>query len=507
MTPRAIQRTTVSVPWAFDAGCWQCRSKAATHDGGRSVLPLSVRRTLRAMRAAPERALDLAALAAIGSVSTRTLQRHFKAFLGKTPQAVLHDIRFERAREDLLRASSTSKVTDIALRYAFVHLGRFSVEYRERYGEKPSETLLRRRKFLAQPRRNPILAPTCARELPTISVLPIAGQGGDEPLARSVANELVTACMRAGIAVSNRPELARYHLSATLHRAGRDIGLTSRLIDAATGHHLWAHRHVGTSEELFSFEDVAAASVAAAIESGLRAAESDRAWRKPNRDLTANDLTLRALRLAFALEADANSRALDLLGQAIDRDPDHAFAVALSAWCIGQRGSPVYRLTDASVRDRRRLAQEARTLARRALTLRCGAPELAILGNAFALASDLETANAVIQEALSVNGSSAWAWSRNGLIDVWKGCIPSALDKLYIALDLAPDDPWAFNSRIGIGLAHFQAGRYIEAARWLQRAIAEHPAAVWCHQVLCASHMLGGQKTEARRSLAELRYW
>src|SRR5262249_28886969 len=191
--------------------------------------------------------------------------------------------------------------------------------------------LLRRRKFLAQPRTNPPLAPTFARELPTISVLPIAGQGGDEPLARSVANELVTALMRAGIAVSNRPELARYHLSATLHRAGRDIGLTSRLIDAATGHHLWAHRHVGTSEELFSFEDVAAASVAAAIESGLRAAESDRAWRKPNRDLTANDLTLRALRLAFALEADANSRALDLLGQAIDRDPDHAFAVALSA--------------------------------------------------------------------------------------------------------------------------------------------------------------------------------
>ena len=112
---------------------------------------------------------------------------------------------------------------------------------------------------------------------PTISVLPIAGQGGDEPLARSVADELATALMRAGVAVSNRPELARYHLSATLHRAGRDVRLASRLIDVATGRHLWAHRHVGTSEELFSFEDVAAVSVAATIESGLRAAEIDRA--------------------------------------------------------------------------------------------------------------------------------------------------------------------------------------------------------------------------------------
>jgi len=476
---------------------------------GRCV-PRSVSRALNAMRAAPQRALDLTALAAISRISTRTLQRHFQAFLGKTPQAVLLDMRFERAHGDLLRASSTATVTEIALRCGFEHLGRFSVEYRERYGEKPSETLLRRRKFLAQPRTNPILTPTCARELPTISVLPIAGQRGDEPLARSLADELATALMRAGITVSNRPELARYHLSATLHRAGCEIGLTSRLINVATGHHRWAHRHVGTSEELFSFEDVAAASVAAAIESGLRAAEIDRAWRKPNRDLTANDLTLRALPLAFAHEADANSRALDLLGQAIDREPDHAFAVALSAWCIEQRGSPVYRLTNASAQDSRRLAQEARTLARRAITMRCGSSELAILGNAFALTGDLETAEAVIQKALSISGSSAWAWSRSGHIDMWKGCTASALDKFHIALDLARDDPLAFispNSRIGIGLAHFQAGRYVEAARWVQRAIAEHPPAVWGHQVLCASHMLGGQKTEARRSLAELRCW
>jgi hypothetical protein len=48
----------------------------------------------------------------------------------------------------------------------------------------------------------------------------------------------------------------------------------------------------------------------------------------------------------------------------------------------------------------------------------------------------------------------------------------SALDKLYFALDLAHDDPLAFNSLIGIGLAHFQVGRYLEATRWLQRAIA-----------------------------------
>jgi transcriptional regulator GlxA family with amidase domain len=47
---------------------------------GRCV-PRSVSCALNAMRAAPERALNLTALAAISRVSARTLQRHFQAFV------------------------------------------------------------------------------------------------------------------------------------------------------------------------------------------------------------------------------------------------------------------------------------------------------------------------------------------------------------------------------------------------------------------------------------------
>jgi AraC-like DNA-binding protein len=36
-----------------------------------------------------------------------------------------------------------ASVTDIALRWGFNHLGRFSQLYRERYGEKPLATLRR----------------------------------------------------------------------------------------------------------------------------------------------------------------------------------------------------------------------------------------------------------------------------------------------------------------------------------------------------------------------------
>jgi len=130
---------------------------------------------------------------------------------------------------------------------------------------------------------------------------------------------------------------------------------------------------------------------------------------------------------------------------------------------------------------------------------------LAILGNALTLLNDIETAEAVIGKALAVDGGSAWAWSRRGWIDVYKGDSASAIERFNIALDLAPHDSFAFNSLVGIGCAHFNAGRYLEAASWQERALIEHPSAAWVHRTLCPAYVLGGAEPEARRSLAALR--
>jgi len=48
----------------------------------------------------------------------------------------------ERARRDLLDADpAQASVTDIAARWGFFHLGRFSQAYRAMYQELPSQTL------------------------------------------------------------------------------------------------------------------------------------------------------------------------------------------------------------------------------------------------------------------------------------------------------------------------------------------------------------------------------
>ncbi len=201
----------------------------------------------------------------------------------------------------------------------------------------------------------------------------------------------------------------------------------------------------------------------------------------------------------LSLDAEGNARALDLLERATARDPGNALATALAAWARVQR--VVYHFTAAPVEERARSAD----LARKAMALAGDAMELAILGNALTLLDDLETADLLIRKALSVDGGSAWAWSRSGWIDVYKGDPESAIERFKIALDLAPHDPLAFNSMVGIGCAHFKAGRYRDAAQWQERGLIEHPSASWIHRTLCPAYVLAGAEPEARRSLAALR--
>ena len=462
------------------------------------LLPRGVRRALDAMRADVERDWSVIDLAAIAGVSSRTLQRQFRTFLGKTPGAALRDVRFECARRELLQGLPDAKVMDVALRCGFPHCGRFSTEYRRRYGEAPSQTLKRQAVFIGALASMPAFF-VSGRDRPTVALSPIEASPQNNETARSIADELATALTRAGVSVASQPRSARYHITGVIRGLGRQTRLTFRLIEAETGRHLSAHRSDGALGENSAPEEHLATRVAAAFQACLRLAEIDRARRKPDVDLSPHDLTLRAMPGVLSLDADGNARALDLLARAMERDPDHALATALAAWAHVQR--VVYHFT-ATPLDERALSAD---LARKARALAGDATVLAVLGNALTLLHDLETADLVIRKALSVDGGSAWAWSRSGFIDVYKGDAESAIERFKIALDLAPHDPLAFNSLLGIGCAHFKAGRYLDAAHWQERALIEHPSATWVHRTLCPAYVLGGAEAEARRSITALR--
>ena len=337
------------------------------------------------------------------------------------------------------------------------------------------------------------------RDRPMVAVSAIEAGPENGVVAGGIADELATALTRAGVAVASQTRSARYHLMGALRGSGGETRLTFRLIEAETGRHLWAHRTEGALGGGFGAEEHLAAKIAAALQPHLRLAEIERAQRKPDDELSANDLTLRAMPYALSLDAGGNARALDLLERAMESDPENALATSLAAWAHAQR--VIYHFSATPLEERTRSAE----LTRKALGLAGDATALALLGNALTSLRDVETADMVIRKALAVDGGSTWAWGRSGWVDVYRGDSDSAIERFMIALELAPHDSLAFNNFVGIGIAHFNAGRYLEAARWQQRALIEHPSAAWVHRTMCPAYVLGGATSEARRSLAALR--
>lgn len=462
------------------------------------LLPRSVRRALEAMRSDAARDWSLPALASVAGVSSRTLQRQFRAFIGKTPNASLRDVRFENARRELLRGPPDTKVTDIAHRCGLLHTGRFSVEYRRRFGETPTQTL-KRQAVLATILSSAPSVFVRGRDQPTIAVGPIDAGPENSEIARGIADELVRALTRSGVAVTRWFGTARYELAGSLRGSDPQTRLILHLIDSETGRHLSTHRSEDMPGNDAIHDERFATKIVAALQPYLRHAEVERANRKQDIELSPHDLALRALPFALSLNADGNARAMDLLDCAIALDQDHALATALAAWAYGQR--VIYHFTTTPDEDRARGAE----LARKARALAGDATALAILGTAFTFLHDLDAAGQVIRKALSIDGGSAWAWSRSGWLDVYNGHAESAIERFKIALELAPNDSLAFNSMVGLGCAHFEIGRYADAADWQQRALIEHPSSTWIHRTMCPAYVLAGAHSDAKRSVAALR--
>jgi AraC-like DNA-binding protein len=84
---------------------------------------------------------DLCRAAGVG---LRTLQRCFRDYFHLTITDYLKTLRLNAARRELAAAEPGQvSVTTVAMRHGFAHFGRFSLEFRDRFGESPREALAR----------------------------------------------------------------------------------------------------------------------------------------------------------------------------------------------------------------------------------------------------------------------------------------------------------------------------------------------------------------------------
>jgi len=357
---------------------------------------------------------------------------------------------------------------------------------------------------------------------PSIAVLPFQNMSGDpeqEYFADGMVEEIITALSRIrwlfviarnssftykGQAVDvkrvGRELGVRYVLEGSVRKAGGRVRITAQLIDALTAAHLWADRFDGSLEDVFELQDKVASSVAGVIEPALQAAEIRRATGRPTNDLTAHDLYLRALQQVFSSEKRGYTDALDLLRQAIDRDPRYGPALALAA--LSYYALHVTGWTD----DRETSRREGVDLARRAV--RAAGDDAGTLGTAAYVlgyfGEDLDAAIPLIERSLEINPSSADGWRWSGWLRLWAGQADLAIHHFETAIRLNPRDP-APPTLMGIGVGHFFSRRFTEAKAMLLRSLQAQPSWVPSYRFLAACYAQMGQLDEARGVVKRLR--
>lgn len=109
------------------------------HPDRSAVQRSAVDRAMEMIHADPSASITLGDLARTAGLGIRALTRGFQQRLGISPMRYLQQCRLERARSNLL--DGCESVTSVAYRWGFGNLGDFSTTYRERFGERPSETL------------------------------------------------------------------------------------------------------------------------------------------------------------------------------------------------------------------------------------------------------------------------------------------------------------------------------------------------------------------------------
>ena len=287
----------------------------------------------------------------------------------------------------------------------------------------------------------------------------------------------------------------RYVLEGSVRKSGGRVRVTGQLIEARSGHHLWADRFDGDTADIFELQDQIVTRVVGAIAPQLERAEIDRARRSATRDAAAYDLYLRGLDSWNRWTKEASAKALQLFYAAIEKDHDFSTPYGLAASCHLLAKSNGW----ASSFDKTEISR----LVERAADIGFEDPvALCWAGHAHAyFFKDVERALSLVDRALELDVNLAIAWQRSGWVRGYAGDPDRAIESLNKAIRLNPLDTRVFLTQSAMAFAHFIAGRDDDAADWAAMALRVKPNWQPAVRVAIAANAMRGKISEADRLL------
>ena len=372
---------------------------------------------------------------------------------------------------------------------------------------------------------DPMPAPTAddgrffARARPAVAVLSfenLGGSGDQDYFSQAIAGDIATGLSywrwfpvigqstTAALSASGMPVTdiarkldARYLVTGTVRRSNERVRLSVQLLDAVTGHHLWAQRFDVTLENLFDVQDQITGQIVAAIEPEVMHAEHNRAARKRPADMTAWDLVIRADWCKSELTRAHNLEAIGYLAKAIEIDPDLSMAWSQLAQChwlngiMGWSNAPEQSFRDSDNAARQALhLDEADWLAHTMLGL-CD------MWNR----RDYDMSIARLKRAIELNPSASVAHHSTACSLEFAGLPEEAIPHIMTIRRLDPN--YGNNAALlsDLALAHLQLGQFEQAAAEARKVTAIKPDFARVYHRLAAALGHLGRRQEAKTAL------
>jgi adenylate cyclase len=355
---------------------------------------------------------------------------------------------------------------------------------------------------------------------PSIAVLPFVNMSDDpkqEFFVDGMTDEIITALSKGpnlfviasnstftykGKAVKVKQvseELGvRYVLEGSIQRSGDRIRINAQLIDALTGHHLWAERYDRDVKDIFAIQDEITMKIITALQVKLTSGEMIHVLAKGAKNIDAFTKYLQAVDLWTRLTKETNAQAKKLLEEAVALDPEYPGPyIGLAK----THGMDVFLGTSQSSDQSLAKAFE---LAQKAISLdNTNGAAYSVLSWLYATKRQYEKAIAESERAISLNPNSAESYMRLGLVLAYAGRAEEGIPYMQNALRLNPFPSPNYFSNLAI--IYCESGHYEKAIEAAKRALQSEPNSPIPCTTLAISYIRLGREEEARAAAAEVR--
>ena len=352
---------------------------------------------------------------------------------------------------------------------------------------------------------------------PSIAVLPFINMSDDpkqEYLCDGLTEEIITALSKVGnmfVIARNSTftykdkavkiqqvaeELGvRYVLEGSVRKFQDRLRITTQLIDAVKGRHVWAERYDRELKDLFVLQDDITMKIMTALRVELTAGEDVHQWERGTNNLEAY-LKLLQARQVLEYNKEGVIESQQLIKEAIAIDPQYAMAYRnLGVTYVIEHMMGLTKSPEQSLERAMEMAQKAIELDG---TL---AEAHALVGRIYLGKGQYEKAIVEGEKAYALDPNSdhvlaAYAYSLQHV-----GRLEEAIEFYKRAIRLDPIPPTWF--LFGLGRSYRDAGRYEEALATFKKVLKRVPNNHWVFMELTITYSISGSEEEARASAAE----